>query len=56
MPEPVISVRGEANLEVEPEIAIVWVSVHARDADRRRAVEQLAKRTSAVSGTIKVFG
>jgi uncharacterized protein YggE len=56
MPEPVISVRGEASLEVEPEIAIVWVSVQARDADRHRAVDQLARRTGAVSSTIKGFG
>ena len=39
--EPVISVRGEAILEVEPEIAIVWVSVLARDKDRKRAVKLL---------------
>jgi uncharacterized protein YggE len=56
MPEPVISVRGEASLEVEPEIAIVWVSVQARDPDRHRAVELLARRTDAVSATIKGFG
>jgi uncharacterized protein len=56
MPEPVISVRGEANLEVEPEIAIVWVSVQARDADRHRAVDLLSRRSGAVSSTIKGFG
>jgi uncharacterized protein YggE len=56
MPEPVISVRGEADLEVEPEIAIVWVSVQARDASRQRAVELLATRTGALSSTIKGFG
>jgi uncharacterized protein len=56
MPEPVISVRGEASLEVEPEIAVVWVWVQARDTDRHRAVELLAGRTGAVSGTIKGFG
>jgi uncharacterized protein YggE len=56
MPEPVISVRGEASLEVEPEIAVVWVTVQARDADRHRAVELLARRTGQVSGTIKGFG
>jgi uncharacterized protein YggE len=56
MPEPVISVRGEADLEVEPEIAIVWVSVQARDASQQRAVELLATRTSALSNTIKGFG
>jgi uncharacterized protein len=56
MPDPVISVRGEASLEVEPEIAVVWVTVMARDADRHRAVELLAQRTGAVSSTIKGFG
>ena len=56
MPEPVISVRGEASLEVEPEIAVVWVSVQARDANRHRAVELLAGRTGRVSDTIKGFG
>jgi uncharacterized protein YggE len=56
MPEPVISVRGEANLEVEPEIAVVWVAVQARDASRQRAVELLATRSGALSSTIKGFG
>ena|SRR5690348_13336917 len=56
MPDPVISVRGEASLEVEPEIAVVWVTVMARDADRHRAVELLARRSGAVSSTIKGFG
>src|SRR5207244_7521043 len=56
MPEPVISVRGEASLEVEPEIAVVWVSVAARDANRHRAIELLAGRTGRASDTIKGFG
>jgi len=56
MPEPVISVRGEATLEVEPEIAVVWAAVLARDADRHRAVDLLAGRTTRVSGMIKGFG
>jgi uncharacterized protein len=56
MPEPVISVRGEASLEVAPEIAVVWIAVQARDPDRHRAVERLAARTGEVSGTIKGFG
>jgi uncharacterized protein len=54
--EPVISVRGEATLEVEPEIAVVWVAVQARDADRHRAVELLAQRSGRVSDMIKGFG
>ena len=56
MPDPVVSVRGEASLEVEPEIAVVWVAVQARDAGRQRAVELLARRSGAVSSTIKGFG
>jgi uncharacterized protein YggE len=56
MPEPVISVRGEATLEVEPEIAVVWAGVMARDANRRKAVELLAGRTARVGGMIKGFG
>src|SRR5215472_3977050 len=53
--EPVISVRGEAILEVEPEIAVVWVSVMARDKDRRRAVELLAERIKRITGQIKGY-
>jgi len=54
--EPVISVRGEAVLEVEPEIAIVWVSVQARDKDRQRAVKLLAERNARVTAQIKGYG
>jgi uncharacterized protein len=54
--EPVISVRGEAFLEVEPEIAVVWVSVMARDKDRRRAVDLLAERTTRITAQIKGYG
>src|SRR5260370_36717286 len=54
--EPVISVRGDATLEVEPEIAVVWVAVLARDADRHRAVELLTQRSGRVSDMIKGFG
>jgi uncharacterized protein len=56
MPEPVISVRGEATLEVEPEIAVVWATVMAQDANRHRAVDLLAGRTGKVGDTIKGFG
>ena len=56
MPEPFISVRGEASLEAEPEIAVVWVTVMARDPGRHRAVELLTRRIGAVSSTIGGFG
>ena len=54
--EPVISVRGEATLEVEPEIAVVWVVVMARDADRRKAVALLAGRSGRAGDMIKGHG
>ncbi len=54
--ESVISVRGEARLEVEPEIALLGVTVMAQDKDRRRAVELLAGRTRAVADLIKGYG
>jgi uncharacterized protein len=54
--DPVISVRGEATLEVEPEIAVVWVVVMARDADRRKAVDLLAGRSGRVGDMIKGYG
>ncbi len=54
--QPVISVRGEAQLEVEPEIALVGVTVMAQDKDRRHALELLAGRTRAVADLIKGYG
>ncbi len=54
--EPVISVRGEALVEVEPEIAVVWVTVMARDRERRRAVDLLAERTTRITAEIKGYG
>jgi uncharacterized protein len=54
--DPVISVMGEAILEVEPEIAVVWVTVLARDRDRRQAVDLLAERSRRVTQLIEGFG
>jgi uncharacterized protein len=54
--QPVISVRGEASLEVEPEIAIVNVTIQARDRDRRRVLSRLASRNQQVTGLIKSYG
>ena len=34
--QPVISVRGEAHMDAEPEIATLSVTVQARDPDRSR--------------------
>src|SRR5260370_41993373 len=54
--QSVISVRGEAGLEVEPEIALLGVTVMAQDKDRRRALELLAGRTRAVADRMKGDG
>ena len=54
--QSVISVRGEARLEVDPEIALLGVTVMAQDKDRRRALELLAGRTRAVADLIKGYG
>jgi uncharacterized protein YggE len=44
--QPMIAVRGEIILEVEPEIARLEVSVVARDAERARAMQLLADRAA----------
>jgi uncharacterized protein YggE len=54
--QPVISVRGEAQFEVEPEIALVSVTVMAQDKDRRHALELLAGRARAAADLIKGYG
>jgi uncharacterized protein len=54
--KPLISVRGEAQLEVEPEIALVRVTVMAQDKDRRHALELLARRTRAAADLINGYG
>ena len=54
--KPVISVRGEARLEVEPEVAVVSVTVMAQDKDRRHALDLLAGRTRAVAELVKGYG
>jgi uncharacterized protein len=54
--QPVISVRGEALLEVEPEIAIVNVTIEARDRDRRTVLSRLASRSQQVTDLIKSHG
>jgi uncharacterized protein len=54
--QPVISVRGEASLEVEPEIAVVHVTIEARDRDRQTVLARLASRNQHVTGLIKSHG
>ncbi len=54
--EPVISVRGESMLEVDPEIAVLFVTIMARDKDRRRALELLTERNRQAAALIKGYG
>jgi uncharacterized protein len=54
--QPVISVRGEATLEVEPEIAVVGVTVQARDRDRETVLHRLADRNREITDLIKGYG
>src|SRR5215471_6356299 len=54
--QPVISVRGEAYMEAEPEIAAISVTVQARDRDRRTVLDRLASRNTQVLDLIKGYG
>jgi uncharacterized protein len=54
--QPVISVRGEAIMEAEPEIATISVTVRARDRDRRTALDNLATRNAQVIARIRGYG
>ena len=54
--QPVISVRGEAWLEADPEIAVVNVMVQARDKDRRAVLDRLASRNRQVLDLVREYG
>ncbi|QVQ50476.1 SIMPL domain-containing protein [Spiractinospora alimapuensis] len=53
---PIVRVRGEAVMEVDPEIARLTLVTSARDKDRRRALDRLAARNDAVLARIRSFG
>ena len=53
---PVVSVRGDATLEVPPEIARLQVAVTAEAGDRRKALETLSKRNDDVLALVKSHG
>lgn len=53
---PTISVRGEAHLEVEPELARLSVQVQSRDTDRAAALDQLARRNRECLDLIASYG
>ncbi|MEU8755981.1 SIMPL domain-containing protein [Streptomyces chartreusis] len=53
---PRIAVRGEARLEVDPEIARIGVTVASRGKDRRAALDDLTRRNAAVLDLVKTYG
>jgi uncharacterized protein YggE len=53
---PLLSVRGEATLEVAPEIVQLTITVMARDPNRERTLELLAKRSGECLDLLKGFG
>ncbi|MEV6382151.1 SIMPL domain-containing protein [Streptomyces sp. NPDC051773] len=53
---PRIAVRGEARLDVDPEIARISVTVLARGKDRRAALDDLTRRNTTVLDLVKTYG
>ncbi|MEU8775379.1 SIMPL domain-containing protein [Streptomyces sp. NPDC048606] len=53
---PRVAVRGEAHIEVDPEIARIGITVTARGTDRRTALEDLTRRNNAVLDLVKSYG
>ncbi|TDD36186.1 DUF541 domain-containing protein [Actinomadura sp. KC06] len=53
---PMISVRGEAVLEAEPEIARLSVHVQSQESDRRAAVDRLTERNQRCLDLVKSYG
>jgi len=54
--QPFISVRGEAWLEADPEVAVINVRVQARDRDRRVVLDRLVSRNRQVLGLVREYG
>ncbi|TYB47706.1 SIMPL domain-containing protein [Actinomadura chibensis] len=53
---PLISVRGEAVLEAEPEIARLSVHVQSQEPDRRTALDRLTERNQRCLDLVKSYG
>ncbi|MGW0117351.1 SIMPL domain-containing protein [Streptomyces sp. NPDC003327] len=53
---PQVTVRGEGRLEVDPELARVWVAVTARGTDRSTALADLTRRNARVLDLLKAQG
>ncbi|MFH8785622.1 SIMPL domain-containing protein [Streptomyces roseoverticillatus] len=53
---PRVSVRGEARLEVDPEIAHLGITVTARGTDRTTTLEDLTRRNTQALDLVKSYG
>ncbi|MEU4894236.1 SIMPL domain-containing protein [Streptomyces sp. NPDC044780] len=53
---PRVAVLGEARLDVDPEIARITITVSARGADRRAALDDLTRRNNEVRELVKSYG
>jgi len=46
---PTVSVRGQATIMAEPELATLTISVNAQGSDHRATMELLSRRAEAVA-------
>ncbi|MFF9176281.1 SIMPL domain-containing protein [Streptomyces sp. NPDC014793] len=53
---PLLTVRGEAEIDTEPEIARIGVTLTARGRDRRTTLDDLTRRNTAALDLIKSYG
>ncbi|MFJ6388676.1 SIMPL domain-containing protein [Streptomyces sp. NPDC091972] len=53
---PRIAVRGEAHLEVDPEIARLGITIASRGKDRRTALDDLTRRNAHALDLLKSYG
>lgn len=55
-PAPRVGVRGEATIEVEPELAGIAVTVTARGTDRHTTLKDITRRNNHVLDLVKEYG
>ncbi|MEU9434334.1 SIMPL domain-containing protein [Streptomyces sp. NPDC048252] len=53
---PLLTVRGEADLEVDPEIARIGITLTARGRDRRTTLDDLTRRNTTALDLLKSYG
>ncbi|WP_171169409.1 SIMPL domain-containing protein [Streptomyces sp. I05A-00742] len=53
---PRVAVRGEAHLEVDPEIARLGITISARGTDRHKALDDLTRRNNHIIDLLKTHG